>query len=250
MLTKLMGTYSSWDSVTWITFISNMVSAGNALPIREDIIDTIKEQPYSQSTITAIMENDKYTIRLLRRLSGIFLVRVYISDKLTGGYINPITTFTLIGETWQVAMVKSILTTIDTAYKGFTKNKEFVKTLKVDKMDMDGETIRRNLTKAMVHVLDRWPSFRPKNVNHPHKKTPVRNIRKYQKYELNLFMWMVKKYKFEYDRPNYDPGNWEEMPIQAPWHYISDLRNNSKGYKSLLTLEVVRKNNMIWPGKV
>lgn len=243
--------YEKFNSLTWISFIKHLQRMGPLLPIRQDTPQTLNTVEIVTETITNIMDSDLATIRLLRRMSGIFLVRVYIGDRLINGLLTPETTYTIIGEKYQVAFVRSLMAMIHKMYVGFSKNQRFlILYLGKEIQDKDKETARRHLLKAMLNVLSNWPSFRPKNPNHPHELTPKVRSQVYNKYELRMFYWIYKRYRFYFENKDHDPGNYTGIPIVAPWKVLSDVKVNIPGYISLQSRERLIKQKLLWPGLV
>lgn len=241
--------FKHFDSTAWLVYKNAFHMFGLKLPSINRAPRILADADFVTEQLTNIMGNDFASIRVLRRLSGVFLVRVYIKKILVGRTMEPKTAFIVMGEKMQVAMVRRIWTHIEYMYTNLVKNRDFMRVMAKQGNSYGPNTLRNLILNHVIECMEKWPSYRPGNKNHQSSVRTLRTTHKaYKEYEFRLFLFTIKLFKFEYRNKRKHPQYRVKPLKQAEWKLISDLRD-FQGYKSLVNKEQIKYGWVIWPGR-
>lgn len=239
---------ANWDVYALREHMDTLKKWGQNLPNWKTAQMVMDKTDIITVELSPIMASRLASSQVLRRLSNIFAIRVYVTKILRQGKNKPELTFIMIGELSQVKMANRAYDYINEIYIRAQKSKTLIPliTKSIDGNRKPSTIIRSWLYDNVLPALETFPTYRPKHKRIEQSATYLR--KGYTKYENNLYFHILNTYKFQFkdkENPYYTKHKTDRRP---DWKPLSDFPN-SIGYVGDIREKLAKYNKLLWPGE-
>lgn len=249
-LKKLNTGSIKWSRVHLKEAMERLGAWGQNMPNWRTAHMAMDKRDITEITLPPIMDSRIASNKVLRRLTNIFSIRVYLTKILEQGKNRAETMYIIMGEPSQVKLADRVYTHLGNIYSQAKGNKELIPliTKSIDATSRPEAIMRSYMLDNFLPVLDTFPSYRP--LNKSKHQSAHYTSKGYTQYENILYFYILKNYKFFFERAEDNPlynlsKAWTHKPN---WKPLCDYPH-CKGYPSDALENQPKYMKLLWPGE-